>query len=289
MKRKVLVIAIAVVAFAGALMFALYPIVSTAYSEKHQSQIHTEHQAAVQEADNEALTLSWEEAIAYNEILWSRVYTDNEFSKETLRDASKDYWAQLNPGENGIMGYVRIPKIEVMLPIYHGTDVGVLEQGVGHLLGTSLPVGGDSTHTVLTAHSGMASQKMFSDLPQMEVGDVFYIEVLDQVLAYQVDQIATVLPHETEHLKIEEAQDRCTLVTCTPFGINTHRLLVRGTRIPYEEEQMILIQEERQLPHVSTWEGAYIKGVLLGGAIATALLLVVLVIGIYRRHRREKN
>ena len=289
MKRKVLVIAIAVVAFAGALMFALYPIVSTAYSEKHQSQIHTEHQAAVQEADNEALTLSWEEAIAYNEILWSRVYTDNEFSKETLRDASKDYWARLNPGENGIMGYVRIPKIEVMLPIYHGTDVGVLEQGVGHLLGTSLPVGGDSTHTVLTAHSGMASQKMFSDLPQMEVGDVFYIEVLDQVLAYQVDQIATVLPHETEHLKIEEAQDHCTLVTCTPFGINTHRLLVRGTRIPYEEEQMILIQEERQLPHVSTWEGAYIKGVLLGGAIAAALLLVVLVIGTYRRHRHEKN
>jgi sortase A len=243
----------------------------------------------VQEADNEALTLSWEEAIAYNEILWSRVYTDNEFSKETLRDAAKDYWAQLNPGENGIIGYVRIPKIEVMLPIYHGTDVGVLEQGVGHLLGTSLPVGGDSTHTVLTAHSGMASQKMFSDLPQMEVGDVFYIEVLDQVLAYQVDQIATVLPHETEHLKIEEAQDHCTLVTCTPFGINTHRLLVRGTRIPYEEEQMILIQEERQLPHVSTWEGAYIKGVLLGGAIAAVLLLVVLVIGIYRRHRREKN
>ena len=130
------------------------------------------------------------------------------------------------------MGYIEIPMIQVNLPIYHGTDSKTLDIGVGHLLGSSLPVGGKGTHTVLTGHSGMATQKMFSDLDKLKLGDVFYLQVLDETLAYQVDAIHTVLPYDTSFLGISEGEDYCTLVTCTPFGISTHRLLVRGTRIP---------------------------------------------------------
>ena len=152
------------------------------------------------------------------------------FSNGALLWASEDYKNQLNIAGTGIMGYVNIPSIHVHLPIYHGSETRTLERGIGHLLGSSLPVGGETTHSILTAHSGMASQKMFSDLPQLRIGDVFYLEVLGETLAYQVDQIKTVLPHDVTYLGIEENRDLCTLVTCTPFGVNTHRLLVRGSR-----------------------------------------------------------
>ena len=164
------------------------------------------------------------------------------------------------------MAYVDIPKIGVYLPVEHGTSADTLEKSVGHVVGTSLPVGGSSTHAVLSAHSGMASSKLFSDIDQLELGDTFYIHVLGEVLAYQVDNIATVLPTDTSLLQIEDGKDLVTLVTCTPFGVNTHRLLVRGHRVPYTPET---VEEITATPVTSSWTRHYLTGLGVGlGAAA---------------------
>ena len=242
-------ICIAIGAFLLALGMTLYPIISTIYNEKHQSQIHTQYQEQVEQVDDSAIRKAKELAIAYNEAIQPGAQMSDAFSNDALLWASEDYKNQLNIAGTGIMGYVNIPSINVHLPIYHGTETKTLEKGIGHLLGSSLPVGGDTTHSILTAHSGMASQKMFSDLPQLKIGDVFYLEVLGETLAYQVDQIKTVLPYDVTYLGIEEGRDLCTLVTCTPFGVNTHRLLVRGTRIPYEEAEEIIEETLSKRPN----------------------------------------
>ena len=181
------------------------------------------------------------------------------------------------------MGYIEIPAIQVNLPIYHGTGSDSLERGVGHLLGSSLPVGGDSTHAILTGHSGMASQKMFTDLVQVEVGDVFYLHILDETLAYQVRELNTVLPHDTSLLGISTGEDLCTLITCTPYGINTHRLLVTGSRIAYEEAETIVEETVLEEQPRSTWEEKYVAGIVAG---IFAVIIVALVIGIIIQIRK---
>ena len=289
MKRKILLILAAVFGFILSLGIALYPMVSTIYNEQHQSKIHTQFLQQVEDTDDSKLQEALQHARAYNAAL-NGILADENFSETALMGASEDYDAQLNVTGRGIMGYVSVPKINVTLPIYHGTDSGTLERGIGHLLGTSLPVGGDSTHSVLTAHSGMASQRMFSDLPQLKEGDVFYLEVLNETLAYQVDQIKTVLPHDTTYLGIEAEQDLCTLVTCTPFGVNTHRLLVRGHRIPYEEAETIIQQQEQaDVKTNSTWQNEYIKGIAIGLGFVIFFLIIFLIIWLLRRCRREKK
>ena len=165
------------------------------------------------------------------------------------------------------MAYVDIPKIGVYLPVQHGTGADTLEKSVGHVVGTSLPVGGSSTHAVLSAHSGMASSKLFSDIDQLELGDKFFVHVLGDTLAYEVDAINTVLPTDTSLLQIEEGKDLVTLVTCTPFGVNTHRLLVRGHRVPYTPEQESATTAEK--PAASSWTQHYLIGLGIGlGAVA---------------------
>ena len=269
MKQKALTIGSAILVFLLALGITLYPLISNWYNEKHRSEIHTQYQEIIQQVDTSELDRARELAHEYNAAILPGTQLSDAFSKEALLWASEDYEHQLDLAGDGIMGYVEIPLIQVNLPIYHGTDSNTLDIGIGHLLGSSLPVGGESTHSILTAHSGMADQKMFSDLPQLKIGDVFYLEVLNETLAYQVDQIKTVLPYDVSYLGIEENRDICTLVTCTPFGVNTHRLLVRGTRIPYEEAEVIVEEQlqEEELPK-STWEEQYIKGILFGiGAV----------------------
>ena len=261
----------------------LYPIISTIYNEKHQSQIHTQYEEQVKQVDNSAIIKAKELAIAYNEAIQPGAQLSDAFSNEALLWASEDYKNQLNVTGNGIMGYVNIPSLDIHLPIYHGTDSKTLEKGIGHLLGSSLPVGGDTTHSILTAHSGMASQKMFSDLPQLKIGDVFYLEVLGETLAYQVDQIKTVLPYDVTYLGIEEGRDLCTLVTCTPFGVNTHRLLVRGTRIPYEEAEQITAEIILEEAAGSTWEEKYVNGILTGFTIVCLIAILGGVIWFSRR------
>lgn len=285
-KKKVWTITGAVLMFLLALGITLYPLISTWYNERHQSEIHTHYVEVVENADKSEIITARRKANEYNASIVPGAMIEESFTQEAMLAAAEDYDNQLNLGGDGIMGYVEIPLIKVNLPIYHGTDSETLDAGIGHLLGTSLPVGGNSTHTVLTAHSGMANQKLFSDLDKLKKGDVFYLRVLDEDLAYQVDDINTVLPHESELLEIAEGEDYCTLVTCTPFGVNTHRLLVRGTRIPYEEAEEI-VEEQIQTEDLptSTWVEQYILGLFYGSGVVILMGVAYL---IYRFRRRGK-
>ena len=282
MKSKVITIILASITFLLALGMTLYPVISNHVNERYASEIHTEYEEIIQQADNSALLKAKELAIAYNEAITPGA-ADEAYSQAALLEAAVDYDSQLNIAGNGTMGYVEIPKINVNLPIYHGTGNDSLERGVGHLLGSSLPVGGESTHAILTGHSGMATQKMFTDLEQLSIGDVFYLHILDETLAYQVIEINVVLPHDTSLLGITPGKDYCTLVTCTPFGVNTHRLLVRGNRIPYEEAEEIMEQQPVIEEPTSTWEEKYLDGILTGICIVALIGILVGVVWYIRR------
>ena len=286
--KKILTIGGAILVFLMALGITLYPVISNFYNQRHQSQIHTQYEAVVEQTDDSELIRARELAQQYNEAIQPGSRPDDAYSRDAILEASRNYEDQLNLAGDGIMGYVEIPLIRVNLPIYHGTASETLDVGIGHLLGSSLPVGGESTHSVLTAHSGMAGQKMFSDIDQLEEGDVFYLQILGETLAYQVDAIHVVLPHDTTYLGITQGEDQCTLVTCTPFGVNTHRLLVRGSRIPYEEAEVI-VEEQLQVeePPKSTWEQQYLKGVLLGVGGVGAVGLIYGGILLWNRFRTD--
>ena len=287
-RRQILSIISLVLVFLLALGLMLYPIISTRINAKYASEIQTTYEAVIEDTDNSELLAAKEDAVRYNESITPGATDTESYSQEALLAASQNYQELLNVAGDGIIGYVQIPKISVQLPIYHGTNNDSLDRGIGHLLGSSLPVGGSSTHSILTAHSGMASQKMFSDLPQLGVGDVFYLKVLGETLAYQVDQINTVLPHDTTYLGIEQGEDLCTLVTCTPFGVNTHRLLVRGERIPYEEAEVI-VETTQEVVAESTWEQHYMKGILIGICVVVVLVVVALIVWLVGRNRHEKG
>ena len=257
MKRWLLAATCGVVA----LGLLLYPLVGELLSERYHSDIETVYTAAIEGTDKTELTAQREAAEQYNAMLsGAATITEGGASAPPLA-----YAQQLTVG--GVMAYVDIPKINVYLPVQHGTDADTLEKSVGHVVGTSLPVGGSSTHAVLSAHSGMANSKLFSDIDQLAAGDTFYIHVLGEVLAYQVDNIATVLPTDTSLLQIEDGKDYVTLVTCTPFGVNTHRLIVRGYRVPYVPEQEATAAAEK--PAESSWTRHYLTGLGIGlGAVA---------------------
>ena len=258
MKRWLLAAACGV----AALGLMLYPLAGELLSERYHSDIETTYTAAIADTDDAELTAQREAAEQYNAMLSGATITEGGASAPPLA-----YAQQLTVG--GVMAYVDIPKINVYLPVQHGTDADTLERAVGHVVGTSLPVGGSSTHAVLSAHSGMASSKLFSDIDQLTEGDTFYIHVLGDTLAYRVDAIHTVLPTDTSLLQIADGKDLVTLVTCTPFGVNTHRLLVRGHRIPYTPEQATAAIDEK--PEVSSWTRHYLAGLTIGlGAVAVA-------------------
>ena len=290
MKNKTLPMVLGILVFLLALLITLYPVISNYVNERYASEIRTAYEEIIQQADNSALLEAKKQAIAYNEAITPGT-AGEAYSQAALTDASRDYESQLNIAGDGTMGYVEIPKISVNLPIYHGTGNDSLERGVGHLLGSSLPVGGASTHAILTGHSGMATQKMFTDLEQLSVGDVFYLHILDETLAYQVDRIKTVLPYDTSLLGITSGRDYCTLVTCTPYGINTHRLLVRGTRIAYEEAEVIVEETAQEEQPQSRWEEKYLLGLLLG-VLAVLILFLAAVIFMWIRKKyiaRQKS
>ena len=256
MKRWILAAACGVVA----LGLLLYPLVGELLNEKYHSDVETTYTAAIADTDNAELTAQREAAQQYNTMLSGAAIAEGGASAPPLA-----YAQQLTVG--GVMAYVDIPKINVYLPVQHGTGAETLEKSVGHVVGTSLPVGGSNTHAVLSAHSGMASSKLFSDIDQLAEGDTFYIHVLGEVLAYKVDAIHTVLPTDTRLLQIEDDKDYVTLVTCTPFGVNTHRLLVRGHRVPYTPEQETAAVEEKSA--ASSWAQHYLTGLAVGlGAVA---------------------
>ena len=257
MKRWLL----AAVCGVAALGLMLYPLAGELVSEKYHSDVETTYAAAIEDTDAAELTTQREAAEQYNAMLsGAATITKGGASAPPL-----PYAEQLTVG--GVICYIDIPKINVYLPVQHGTDADTLEKSVGHVVGTSLPVGGSSTHAVLSAHSGLASSKLFSDIDQLAVGDVFYIRVLGDTLVYEVDSIHTVLPTDTSLLQIEDGKDYVTLVTCTPFGVNTHRLLVRGHRVPYVPEQEATAAAEK--PAESSWTRHYLTGLTIGlGAVA---------------------
>lgn len=270
MKRWLLAAACGVVA----LGLLLYPLVGELLSEKYHSDVETSYTAAIEDTDDAELTAQREAAEQYNAMLANTTISEGGASAPPLA-----YAEQLTVG--GVMAYVDIPQIGVYLPVQHGTGAETLEKSVGHVVGTSLPVGGSSTHAVLSAHSGMASSKLFSDIDQLEKGDVFYIHVLCEVLAYEVDSINTVLPTDTSLLQIETGKDLVTLVTCTPFGVNTHRLLVRGHRVPYVPEQKA--EDAAEKPVASSWTQHYLTGLGIG------LGVVAVVGGGYFLVRRKRH
>lgn len=259
MKRWIL----AAVCGAVALGLMLYPMVGEILNEKYHSDIETAYTAAIEDTNTAELEQQRQAAEQYNAML-SDTATITEGGAFAPPLA---YAQQLTVG--GVMCYIDIPKIGVYLPVQHGTDADTLERAVGHVVGTSLPVGGSSTHAVLSAHSGMASSKLFSDIDQLAAGDVFYIHVLGGTLAYKVDAVHTVLPTDTSRLQIEDDKDYVTLVTCTPFGVNTHRLLVRGHRIPYTPEQATAAAAEK--PAASSWTQHYLIGLGIGLGVVAAI------------------
>lgn len=244
----------------------VWPLLAANAAERTASTVTADYRqtAAILEDTETAALLA--AADAYNAAL------DGSYDPE-------QYNSLLRLTEDGMMGYIEIPKIGVELPIYHGTDTATLAKGVGHLPQTSLPVGGEGVHTALSAHSGMSGARMFTDLPLLEVGDLFTIHVLDRVLTYRVDNIATVLPQDTELLAVQPGEDLCTLITCTPYGINTHRLLVCGRRVePVEEPEVPTAPEaaEPENPAPSVWTQKYILYVAVGAALGLAAGGIVL-------------
>ena len=275
MKKKSSFVTVILIAalLAGALLL-LYPTVSDYWNSFHQSRAIASYAEQVADLDDTTYDQIWADARAYNETL------DNSTSRFVMTEEQKKiYEALLNIADNGVMGYIEIPKIKCNLPIYHGTDEAVLQIAIGHVQGSSLPAGGESTHCVLSGHRGLPSAKLFSDLDQLTEGDVFLLRVLDETLTYEVDQIRTVLPDELDDLAIEEGKDYCTLVTCTPYGINSHRLLVRGHRVENQASASTIRV---------TADAMQIEPLLIAPLVAVPMLLVLLVM-VLIPHRTKKK
>lgn len=231
------------IGFLIGLSILLYPLVSSRWNAYRAAQlISTYSETVTQDSAPEVYEEMLEAAREYNEGLTQESVPDAFSVREDTQD--DEYEALLNIDGEGLIGSIEIPVIGVNLPIYHYTTSETLEKGVGHLFGSSLPIGGESTHAVLSAHRGLPNAKLFTDLPLLEIGDVFYIHILGDTLAYEVDQILTVEPTEVDSLAISEGEDLVTLVTCTPYGVNTHRVLVRGHRIEYVEEEYVAVQQQ---------------------------------------------
>ena len=286
MKKKISVILFGLLFLVG-FGILIYPTVSNQWNTYRQSQLISNYQSVVQDMTPEDFTQEWEKAEAFNATITQNDLYSDVFGESTTDLQSTEYWKVLNEAGDGVMGYLSIPKINIKLAIYHGTADDVLQTGVGHLNGTKLPIGGESTHCVVAAHRGLPSAKLFTDIDQLRNGDKFYIHVLDQVLAYEVDQILPMVDkddHETleNALKIEEGKDQVTLFTCTPYGVNSHRLLVRGTRVPYNGEEEVTGSVADTMLHAI--QNYYMLYLLLGIAI-TVLIIVIMKVASGRKQR----
>lgn len=281
-KRRWPVIALILIMLTGVCVI-LYPIISNVLYEKDKSVISTEYDQKIAEMKAEEIAEMFVEADRYNEsLLRAKIKLTDPFDPTLLeKQGSAPYMSLLNYQNDGVIGYLDIPIISVNLPIYHGTAARTLEKGIGHLEQTSLPVGGESTHSVLTGHTGLAGKKMLTDLTEVETGDVFYIHVLDEILAYKVTSVSVVEPEDTSSLGIERGRDQVTLVTCYPYGVNSHRLLVTGERTSYPEAAEQEAAQKRETE--SVWTKEYIKGVLL----CLAVYLPVIGVGIWMIRRRR--
>ena len=271
MKKHLSTILLVVALLAGVSLL-LYPSVSDYWNSLHATQVVSNYAQQVQTMDRSRYETMWNDAVAYNRSLLTR---STDFA---LTDAQKrQYDALLNVDGTGIMGYLEIPVLEVTLPIYHGTDDSVLQVGAGHIEWSSLPTGGESTHCVLSGHRGLPSAKLFTNLDQLVAGDTFVIRVLDEVMTYEVDQILIVEPTDVSALTVEDGKDLCTLVTCTPYGVNSHRLLVRGHRVENASEVIRV-----------TSDAVQIEPLIVAPLVAMPLLLALLIL-LLLPHSKKKS
>ena len=266
-----------------------YPTVSDQWNKYRQNQLITTYEEAVAVLEPEDYSREWEAARKWNDTLEQNFLYVDAFGEESAEQEDSEYEKVLNISGDGVMGYLSIPKINLKLSIYHGTSEEVLQTGIGHLEGTKLPIGGESTHSVLAAHRGLPSARLFTDIDQLYKGDLFYIHVLDEILAYKVDQILPMVDKDDmsaleEALRIQTGEDHVTLFTCTPYGVNSHRLLVRGIRVPYEgEEEIESTPVETMLQAVQNY---YMLYLILGLSVT---LLVILVMRFLFRPRKKRQ
>ncbi len=280
MRKRLPTIILAIIFLIGAGIFA-YPTVSEQWNRLHQSRAIATYQEAVDDMTEEDYAAAWEAAEAYNAEIEENTFNHDAFSQEEENLRGTEYWSVLNIGGSGVMGYIYIPKGNIRLPIYHGTSDPVLQVGAGHMYGTNLPIGGEGTHCVIAGHRGLPSARLFTDIDQLEIGDVFYIHVLDRLLTYEVDQISDMVDKDdtdtlTDLMQQVEGEDYVTLFTCTPYGINSHRLLVRGHRIENPEETALT-------------DSAPEDSVPVVPFVAAALILLLVLILILVRHFRKKQ
>lgn len=266
-----------------------YPFLSNYVFEcRTDSLVHAVEQS-IDKAEDEEKKEMRQAAQVYNEMIFTgQVQLKDPFLKNVQRPDADRYYTLLNTTEDGVMGVLEIPGIAVRLPIYHGTDSDVLEKGAGHLQGTALPVGGAGTHTVLTGHTGLSSAKLFTDLTEMKEGDVFFLYVLGEKLVYEVDQIQTVLPSELTSLYVEKGMDYCTLLTCTPYGMNTHRLLVRGVR-SWDFKKAETPEVITKRPLQSRWMEEYRQALKISLAVFVLGLTILFFAGGGQKKKRKKG
>lgn len=278
LKKRIPEILMGVVFLIGFLIFA-YPTISDQWNNYRQSRLISTYENTMGEMTTEDFSLEWAKAEAYNKTITYNDFTGDVFSEDEADLKGTEYWDVLNIGKDGIMGYLTIPKINQTIPIYHGTSDEVLQKAIGHLSGTGLPIGGEGTHSVLAAHRGLPSAKLFTDVDQLKEGDKFYAHILDKTLAYEVDQILPMVDKDdldtlTGAMQIEADKDYITLLTCTPYGVNSHRLLVRGHQVEYfgENEKEALTPFESTLQSVQNY---YMLYGILTAAILIALYLII--------------
>ena len=286
--KKILNVVFALMFVAGFLLLT-YPTISDQWNTYRQNQLISSYEETVSTMEPEDFSEEWEKARAFNDTLTENNIYGDVFAGEDEDLEDTEYWSVLNAAGDGVMGYISIPKIKVKLSIYHGTSDDILQTGVGHLDGTKLPIGGESTHCVLAAHRGLPSARLFTDIDQLEKGDRFYIHVLDEVLAYEVDQIYDMVDKDDMEtlesaMSIVDGEDHVTLFTCTPYGVNTHRLLVRGVRVPYEGEEDVAATPTETM--VRAVQDYYMLYLVLGLSVT---LLVILILRCLIRPKRRKR
>lgn len=262
----------------------LYPLVSSYLYDRAAANVVASYDESVSSAGHDEAERQFELARAYNESLEEAdVVLTDPFDPSSVEEATEPYESIMNLAGDGVIGHVEIPKIDVDLPIYHGTSSQVLEEGVGHMANTSLPTGDEGTHTVLTGHTGLPKARLFTDLVELEEGDVFYVHVLDQTFAYRVDQISIVEPSDSSQLQAVEGKNYVTLLTCYPYGVNSHRLLVRGERIPLDEAETAA----QASGVASVWDSQYYRAIALCLAVYVPLTAIVVVLLRRRARRRD--
>ena len=280
MKKKNINIKLIVLFLAG-LSLLLYPFISNEWNTYRQSKLISTYEQVIEEKQEEIdYTAEWDRAHAFNQALLPSILPDSFAIAAASDEPDEEYMACLNLAGDGTMGYVEIPKIDIKIPIYHTVSDEVLQMAAGHLEGSSLPVGGSDTHTVISAHRGLPSAALFTDLDRLEAGDHFLFYILDEILCYEVDQITIVEPEETEALAVEPGKDFATLLTCTPYGVNSHRMLVRGHRVAYVPEE---IQKEQAIVNVSLHTN-YLLWVIIGLGITC-----IFVAALYLKERKVRK